>query len=257
MSDAPKRPAFGRRKPSGAPADIHSVFLAGLPADMSGQLRELLRTSWNLRDEKWSDDFVSLVTKAHFIELDPLAVSPLGNEIYPVCPAGPQESGSMSFGELTSRAFKRCLGIGIFAAGDLEPDFVFSIGQLIPFMRNGALMPLYTRPDGDKGTLDIPEGTPVIFSRPSEEALPEPVRAAMRKWLAEHHGITDARVCLRADMIHPGPPLLSIGFDFGPMPYEFDEEALHTLIGDLYWYMRPDIAPSYFSHRRPEDYHPL
>ncbi len=248
MADSPK-PVFGKRKSAATAAPAPRA-----PFDYkSGAAKAiaLLDTDWDDRDERWHDELTDLIQRLSFYELSNEAISPEGHRVYPVGLAEAQDVEARPFSSIVYKATDQGMSVAVFTPGNTEPRFVFKLGQLIPYLNDGKLLPLSTRPAGGTGAFEIPEGTPVITAHPGEKILPPKIRTALREWLDEYCGVTDAKICLRTDML-PGAPMQSMAFDFGPAT--FDDDTLRNVLRDLYWYMHPEVAPGVFSHIAPEQY---
>lgn len=268
MNDSNPPRVFGRRKDP-FPAENRSIVqnLPSKPAitkaeagagegknrkSASAKIADLLKTPWNARDGRWNHNFVTGIPDALFHELYPQIVSPEGHRVYAVTLAEAGAANAMKFSNMVKKATQSGLGIALFTAPGMEPDFVFKHGQLTPVITEGVLLPLSTRPGGGAGEYDIEEGTPYLVSDPAPPVLPHATRAALREWLDRRYGIVDMRICLRIDLPAPDAPVKTLALDFGgPAPAG---EELRELMKGICWYLPPDIAAGTFSGLNKKDY---
>lgn len=219
----------------------------------------MLNVQYEKRDGRWNHEFLELVYGAYFYELHPVSMSPDGFKVYPVCLAEKDDPGALSFAKAVGKAANAGWGLAIFSPGNTEPRFVFTAGQISPYMAEGKFMPLSTRPAGPKGDFTIARDTPIITGNPSPKLLPKPVRKEICAWLLENYNIAKPQVCLQ--MIDPAAMdendelIRSIAFHFEDV--WLDSNTLGQIIGKLYWFMPPDIATASIPGLSPDYYHPL
>lgn len=250
MSDTDKpRASFGRRTapPRGAnqPSSNRSA---------NDSLRALLKTPKERRNEAWGNAFLECVVEATFVERCEELTNAEGHRAYAVAVAN-GEAAALTFAAAVHKAVKAGRALVLFAGDDGQPDFVFTHGELSPYVASGALMPFATKPAGSVGPSDLAPGAAYITSDPAEGVLPSATRAALRAWLAKHRGLTDVRICLRFDNLTSAETEKTLAIDAGSLPSA--DDAVRELMRDIHWYLPPDIAVGVFSDTAKDRYFAL
>jgi hypothetical protein len=250
MSDNDKpRASFGRRvaPPRGAnqPSNDRSA---------NDSLRALLKTPRDRRNEAWGHAFLECVVEATFVESCEELTNAEGHRAYAVAVAN-GEAAALAFAAVVRKAVDAGRALVLFAGDDGQPDFVFTHGELSPYVASGALMPLHTKPVGSVGSSDAAPGAAYITSNPAAGVLPPATRAALRAWLAKHRGLTEVRICLRFDNVTSAETEKTLAIDAGSLPA--DDAALRELMRDIHWYLPPDIAVGVFSGMAKDRYFAL